>query len=103
MMHMILLVLAIENLADMLTNLEYLEWARKLMDKIPFFGKIARCKYCQSFWLVGLTLCPAIAIPQWAVMWLGLHRIVTLAAEFFDRYLNRAPITIMNVGDIGKP
>lgn len=101
MMSFILLILAIENLADMLTGLEHLEWARKLLDKVPFFGNIGRCKYCQSFWLIGLTLC--VAVPQWLVMWFGIHRIVTLVSEFFDRYLNRAPLTIMNVGDISKP
>lgn len=102
MLSMILLVLAVDNVSDMLTNLDLLEWARNILDKVPFFGKIGRCKYCQSFWLLGIAMCPWIAVPSWAIFWLAMHRIVQFVGEFYDRYLNRAPLTIMSITDVSK-
>jgi hypothetical protein len=100
-LNMLLFVLAIENLTDMMVNLEFLEKHRLWFESsFPTIGKLARCKYCQSFWLSAAA---AWMLPTecFLATWLAVHLLVQLARvvheaslEFSDRYLNRAPIRV---------
>lgn len=91
MLTFILTVLAIDNLADILTNVDLLEWLRLWIEKnFPKAGKIARCKYCQMFWLA--LACALFAPPAWLIYCLALHRVAQFSSELYDRYINRAPM-----------
>lgn len=102
---MLLTALAIENLTDMLVTVDLLEsWRLRFEAAFPTIGKIAKCKYCQSFWLSGLA---AFALPAldmtggFFIVWFSLHLMVHVARvvheashEFLERYLNRAPLRV---------
>lgn len=101
MIYWMLLALAVENAADMLTGLDLFEPGRVWFENsVPRFSKLARCKYCQTFWLFGL--CVLLLPPFWLVAWFAGHRIIQLISEFYDRYLNRAPITICDVSKMTR-
>jgi hypothetical protein len=96
----ILLPFAIENAADILATVDLLDGFREWFKfKFRKIGKVVECKYCLGFWLsgvAGVTLvafgfCAAIQV---AILWLGLHRVVTLLDEFTERYMNRAPLSV---------
>lgn len=105
----ILLALAIERFTDLTTTLDLLEGCRsRFARRFPRFGKLAGCKFCQSFWaslVVGWT-CPypllsslfsaplAALVFKSVVLWLSLFGMALLLDEFLDRYLNRAPLSI---------
>jgi len=92
MLYLIICVLAIENMADMLSSLDLLEPARVWFEtKFPKLWRLARCKYCQAFWLTGIVL--LLPIPIFMLTWFAIHRAAIGISEFFDRFLN-APITI---------
>ena len=94
MFEFILLALAIENLSDILVNVDiaWMEKTRAWFEKVPYIGKLARCRYCQMLWLAVL-FCLVVP-PVWMVMALALHRVGQLISEFYERYLNRAPLNI---------
>jgi hypothetical protein len=80
-----LLAMAISNLSDMLTMADLFERPREwFFTTFPRVGKLAICKYCQSWWMAGaasfglvLWAWPAtLNIPLWAsipVCWFALH------------------------------
>jgi len=91
MFELFLLVIAIENLADIFTNVEWLESARVWFEtNAGPFWKLARCKYCQMFWLS--LICATVAVPAWIIMTLAIHRLAFIFSEFSDRYINGAPL-----------
>ena len=93
MLNLILLVLAIENLANILSTVDLLEPARTCFEtKFPKMGKLARCAYCQAFW-IALLAC-TLGLPNWFVMTLAIHRLCVFLTEFSERYLGRAPLSI---------
>jgi protein tyrosine phosphatase (PTP) superfamily phosphohydrolase (DUF442 family) len=62
-------------------------------------AKLAECRYCQMFWmLLGLSVVINIyGMPKWLgviVFLLAAHRIAQFFWEFFDRYMNRAPMEV---------
>jgi hypothetical protein len=102
-----LLVLAVENLADMLTTLDIFDVPRKKFQaccvklRIPKAAKLAECKFCLSFWLC--LAASFFAPPLWLVASLAAHRACQFLSEFAERYFNRWPTTvsatIQNVGE----
>jgi len=119
MFELMIIVLAIENIADILTNhdlfISIREWFERIFKKIgekmdfilrrvPFlkrllqragriFNKLTTCKYCQMFWLSLIFFCLWMP-PSNLMLAFAAHRIATLVSEFYDRYLNRAPISV---------
>lgn len=103
----ILGVLAVENLATLLSTVDLLDRPRKwLNNKSPVAGKLASCRLCQSFWLslafsLAYPMGPFVdffgerygAIAGTLLVWLSAHGLAVMWAEFRDRYLNRAPDT----------
>jgi len=91
----LLSVLAIDNLTNILTTVDLLEWPRiKFQLMFPRLGKLATCHYCQAFWLSGPAAYFLLYGPaefKIIVLWLALHRLVQLSTEFHERYLGRAP------------
>ncbi len=109
---LILVALAIENLTDILVTVDFLEgWRAKFEAMFPRIGRLARCKYCQSFWLSGVAalLLPPIEVAGGlVVLWFAIHLLAHFARvaheashEFLERYLNRAP-TRVEVIDLHK-
>ena len=101
----ILSVFAINNITNILTTVDLLESSRiKFQTKFPKIGKLAVCCYCQSFWLSmivsGLMTvlawpCPSIPFYiGWVLTWFCMHRIIELVDQFYQRYLNQAPVTV---------
>lgn len=91
MIEFVLVIIAVENIADILTTVELLErpraWYKKTFPKVE---RLATCKKCQMLWLSLLFFCfwmPPLSL----VTALAAHRLGTLFSEFCDRYLNRAP------------
>lgn len=73
----VLLTVAVENLADIFVTASFLEPYRELFEKwFPSFAKLARCHYCQTFWLSGVACmffmpaCPMM-LP---IFWLAMHK-----------------------------
>lgn len=92
LLDLFLLVLAVENAADILTGVDLLSGFRNWFTALfPRFGKIAICKYCQTFWLTPLFF---FVLPKWVWIWFAVHRLAILLAEFAERYLGRSPISI---------
>lgn len=107
----VLLVLAIDNITDIVSTVDLLAPAREWFKaKFPKFGKIAECRYCQSLWLSAIAtgFCP-VAYPAlshyfgdtaviwligWLASWFATHRTIQFTREFMDRYLNRAPLNV---------
>lgn len=90
---LILIALAVENLADILVNIDLLENTRARFEvTFPKFKKLARCKYCQMFWLSAIYF--SLGVPILVVNCFAVHRIAQFFNEFFRRYLNDAPINI---------
>lgn len=100
----IVLVVTIEHITDLLTNVDLLENIRiKLETIIQPFQKIVRCRFCQSFWLSGLIAMllpgilglsgnePFLRIIDIFITWLVLHKAIVLWIETMDRYLGRIP------------
>lgn len=86
-----LMALAIENMADILTTNDLLEPYREFFANWPVIGKLSTCKYCQMFWLS--VLCFGFWMPpSWVFFILAVHRTSFLISEFYDRYVNRAPL-----------
>lgn len=118
MLTLILTVLAVENLAEILLTKvslkECLAWFGKsypktaaffeelragFWDAFPTLKKMSECKYCLSWWIALFVsywiVCPPMPLMiQWPITALAIHRLITLLAEFFDRYLNRAPLSV---------
>lgn len=91
MFEFILIIIAIENIADILTSVDLLDGARTWYKKaFPKLERLATCKYCQMFWLCLLFFC-VWTPPTSLIMALAGHRLATLFSEFCERYLNRAP------------
>jgi hypothetical protein len=99
-----LFAMAIGNLSDMLTMVDFLERPRAwTFSTFPRLGKIAVCKYCQSWWMSciaspGLVLWawPAtLALPLWAsipVCCLALH----FAARTLHKLDDGVPVVFPN-------
>ena len=91
MFEFVIAIIAIENIADILTGVDLLEtWRQRFETLLPKLGRLARCKYCQMFWLSLIFFCLCTP-PACVLLALAAHRISTLLSEFCDRYLNRAP------------
>lgn len=91
MIGLIITILAIENLSDILTTVEWLEGARAWYKKaFPKLERLAGCKYCQMFWMCLIFFCLWMP-PACLLIALAAHRLATLFSEFCDRYLGRAP------------
>jgi len=95
--------LAISDMVAILTEVDFLERPRAwLRLKSPrFLGKLATCVLCQSLWLAGLDI--LFGFPNWLVAWFALHKATLLVHEFSDRYLNRAPFAIFDMGKVQQP
>lgn len=94
MFQFMLAVLAIENTADILSGVDLLQGARQwFSSEFPKIGKLATCKYCQMLWLSLMFFCVWMP-PACLLTALAAHRLATLASEFYDRYLNRAPLSV---------
>lgn len=90
MFEFFLLVLAIENMADICTYSDILEPVRIWIETtFPKIGKLVRCKYCKMFWFA--LLFSLVAAPSWLISCFALHRVAFLVSEFYERYINRAP------------
>jgi hypothetical protein len=99
----LILVVAIEHLTDILVNVDLLEVLRSEFESgFPTFAKLARCRFCQAFWLSGLAclVSPGLLGLSGDVFlrgvdvllsWLVMHKAVVLLTEVNDRFLGRAP------------
>ncbi len=83
MLELFLLVLAVENLADILNNADPFEAARVWFEKLPIIGELARCKYCKIFWISLLFV--TLPIPNWIIYTLAIHRLGFFLSEFNER------------------
>jgi hypothetical protein len=105
-----MLVLAAENLADMLTTLDLFATPRRLFQegcsklRIPEMGKLAECRFCQVFWICLALL--LLGLPSLPIACLAAHRACQFLSEFSERYFNRWPVTVsatvQSVQDDGK-
>ena len=94
MIEYLLLILAIENLSDILVKVDLLQGCRDWFKKnFPKIGKLAECKYCQMFWMSLFCFCVAMP-PSCLILALSAHRLATLVSEFYDRYMNQAPLNV---------
>jgi len=97
---LILIILAVENFTDMLTTLDLFEHPRAWFEKkFGAFGKLARCFFCQSFWLNGIltgllffNLMPIVV--YWIILWFATHKVIQYVNEFSQRYFGRAPLSV---------
>lgn len=98
MFEFLMLALAAENIAEILTNtdpleLGYLPQARAWCEtNLGKFGKLATCKYCQMFWLC--LLFTTAVMPAWFIACFALHRVCQFFSEFYERWMNRAPTSV---------
>jgi hypothetical protein len=88
--------MAISNLSEMLTMIDLFERPRNwFFEKFPRIGKLAICKYCQSWWMSGaasfalvfLAWPASISLPVWASIptcWLALHFVATTFHKLDD-------------------
>jgi hypothetical protein len=114
----ILLAVGIEHLTDILTNVDLLEVKRQEFEILfPSLSKLARCRFCQSFWLCGaiVSILPSGILgltgdfsnyADVALTWLVLHKTVVVLIETTDRFLSRAPknvvVQMINDQDAGS-
>lgn len=94
-----LMCVGINHLTDVLVNVDLLEPLRKLFVRLfPKLGKLALCKYCQSFWLtsIGSFLFASLdgfqgwqTIGIWLILWFSGHRLIQIIDEWFDRFIGR--------------
>lgn len=96
---------AVERLAELGTTVDFLDDLRAWWDKsFPKYAKLSSCKFCQSFWASGV-LSLVLAASGWpgivawpveiVVSWLSVWGGSLVVGEFMDRYLNRAPVSVM--------
>lgn len=96
-------VVAVEHLTDLLVNVDLLERKRTEFEiMFPSLSKLARCRFCQAFWICGIIciLSPGLfglgdealsRIADIFLSWLVMHKAVVLLTEATDRFLGRAP------------
>lgn len=98
-------IIAIENLANILVNVSFLEGIRGwLAENIPFLGRLTSCKYCLSFWLAlmcahWMVFHEGPPCVKWAIYGLFMHRMAVFFSEFFERYLGGAPVNVFVTND----
>lgn len=112
-----LVAFCIEHLTDILVNVDVLEGKRQEFELMyPSLAKLARCRFCQSFWLSGAVcmFAPALlkiggdpfsVLLELGISWLVLHKTVVLMIEATDRFLGRAPKShnvVLHVADDGS-
>lgn len=86
----VLLTIAVENLADIFVTVGFLEPYREWFENaVPSLAKVARCHYCQTFWLSGLAcvLLMPICAPMVPVFWLAMHKCCQVVSAFSNWYL----------------
>lgn len=81
----LLVAMAISNFSDILATVDLLDRPRDwFVSRLPRLGKLATCKYCQSWWmsaasspfLVMWAWPSGLQVPLWAsipVCWVALH------------------------------
>lgn len=84
---MLLLLLALENVADMFLNLDIFGKVRDLLGKIPMLGGAFSCKFCMMFWMLAGALWLWMP-PHMVILLFAGHRAAQVMSEFTDRYLN---------------
>lgn len=107
------LVVAINNLTSILTTVDLLEQPRLWLGlRLGRFAKIVQCKYCQSFWLSGLSTLFVTNISYavslnfwigWGITWFALHRAIEIFDQWATKAINDAPINIYGTVNVVKP
>jgi len=92
--------LAIDNVTSILTSVDLLERPRLwFASKLPRLANLASCAFCQSWWLcfptgISVVYFPDARVVQAFIVAMVIHRVSQFLYEFFDRYLNRAPMNL---------
>lgn len=91
---LIIAAVAVESFSDFLVTVPQLEPARKWFETdFNIIGNLARCKYCQTFWLSILV---ALVFPQvpdlnpivsFLVVVFSVHRVAQSIDGLFERHL----------------
>jgi hypothetical protein len=99
-----LLALAVEHATDILVNAEPLKNYRiAFQTAFPALYVLAECRFCLSFWISGLTVLffPGLfgtdLVVDTVLTWLVLHKVSVLMIEATERFLGRAPMSVLMV------
>jgi hypothetical protein len=106
--YILIAALAADDLADILSGgqpaneglfARFRAWCKSIC---PVLGKLAECRYCQTFWIsCAMVLSWGIApgVTAVLVLPLAIHRLAQLSGELFDRYLNMPPMAASQQDD----
>ena len=107
----VLFSMAVANFSDLLTSVDFLDRPREwINERFPRVGKIAICKYCQSWWMSGASSPllvfwawpEALVVPQWAsiiLCWLAIHMVARTLHRVDDGWPIVFPQGVYVIGD----
>lgn len=96
----IAIIIAIENITEIITTSAIFQKVRETLVNIPFIGDLIFCGYCFSVYpsILGAIIAPGeitgLLIVDIIVKWFTLHRLSNIFHEFVSRYLQRLPFLI---------
>lgn len=97
---LVMCAIAIENLSDILVTVPWLEPLRKIFENdFSEIGTLARCKYCQMFWMSGLLAMFFPVVPfggfptivSCFLVWLCSHKIAQWSDSLNKEHLVEIP------------